>query len=143
MLNMYSPACSPRTKAISSLLREGGSIVINASVARNIGLPGGVVYNSTKGALRTVTRVLALELSERKIRVNAVSPGLIGSDFFDRTGMPEEQIQQFVAQILTSVPLGRVGEPEEVAAVATFLLSDDASYVTGSEYVVDGGLSEV
>ncbi len=130
-------------RSISSLLREGGSILINASVARNVGLPGGVIYNSTKGALRTVTRVLALELADRNIRVNAVSPGPIGSDFFKRTGMPEDQMQQFIEQVLTSVPLGRIGEPEEVAAVAAFLLSDEASYVTGSEYVVDGGMTEV
>ncbi len=130
-------------KAISSLLREGGSVVFNASVARNLGLSGGVIYNSTKGALRTVTRVLAHELAGRKIRVNAVSPGPIGSDFFDRTGMPQEELQQFSEQILSAVPLARFGEPKEVAAVAAFLLSDDSSYVTGSEYVVDGGMSEV
>ncbi|MCZ6837156.1 MAG: SDR family oxidoreductase, partial [Planctomycetota bacterium] len=110
---------------------------------RNVGLPGGIIYNSTKGALRTVVRVLALELAARKIRVNAVSPGPIGSDFFDRTGMPAEQLDPFVEQVLASVPLGRIGEPSEVASVAAFLLSDEASYVTGSEYVVDGGMSEV
>lgn len=130
-------------KEISPFLRDGGSIVINASVARSVGLPGGVIYNSTKGAIRTVARVLALELADRNIRVNAVSPGPIGSDFFDRSGMPKEQLDQFVEEVLASVPLSRVGEPREVAAVATFLMSDDASYVTGSEYVVDGGMTGV
>ncbi len=115
-VNVRGPILHAR--AISPLMREGGSIVINASVARSVALPGGVLYNSTKGAMRTVTRVLALEMADRKIRVNAVSPGPIGSDFYHRTGMTDEQIQQFVEQVLTSVPLGRVGEPKEVAAVA-------------------------
>ncbi|MEO0786712.1 MAG: SDR family oxidoreductase, partial [Pseudomonadota bacterium] len=107
------------------------------------GMAGGSIYNSTKGAMRTVVRVLAREWSGRQINVNAVSPGPIGTDFFNRTGLDEESIEQFSEQILSSVPLGRFGKPEEVAAVATFLLSDDASYVTGSEYVVDGGMSEL
>ncbi len=130
-------------KAISPLMHDGGSIVLTTSVARVLGLPGGILYNSTKGALRTVARVLARELASRNIRVNAVSQDPIGTDFLDRTGMPKEQIQQFAEQILAAVPLGRFGEPKEVAAVAAFLLSDDASYVTGSEYVVDGSMTEL
>ena len=86
---------------------------------------------------------MARELAGRRINVNAVSPGPIGTDFFNRSGLSEEEIKGFGEQILAGVPLGRFGEPEEVAAVASFLLSDDASYVTGSEYVVDGGMSEL
>ncbi|NNJ27397.1 Glucose 1-dehydrogenase 2 [Planctomycetes bacterium LzC2] len=85
--------------------------------------------------------MLAKELADRGIRVNEVSPGPIGTDFFDRTGMPDEQQEEMAEGLKSQVPLGRFGEPEEVAAVACFLLSDDAAYVTGSDYVVDGGLT--
>ena len=129
--------------ALSPLVKDGGNLLLNTSVAQDLGMEGGVIYNSTKGALRTVVRVLAKELSPRKIRVNAVSPGPIGSDFFERTGIPQEQMEQMAAGIQAMVPLNRFGTVDEVAAVALFLMSDDASFVTGAEYVVDGGMTQV
>ena len=132
-----------QAKALGPLLKDNAKVVINTSVVQQMGMEGGAVYSATKGALRPFVRVLAREWAGRGINVNAVSPGPIGTDFFNRTGMADEQIEDFGEQILSQVPLGRFGKPEEVAAVATFLLSGDASYVTGSEYVVDGGISEL
>ncbi|QDS97927.1 SDR family oxidoreductase [Adhaeretor mobilis] len=130
-------------KVLSPLVKEGGALLLNTSVAQDLGMEGGVLYNSTKGAMRTITRVLARELAPRKIRVNAVSPGPIGSDFFDRTGMDDQQQEQMTEQIKSQVPLGRFGEPEEIASAAVFLLSTDASYITGAELTVDGGMNQM
>lgn len=131
------------TKVLSGLLAEGGSVVLNTSVAQDVGMPGMVLYGPTKGALRSVTRVLASELAPRGIRVNAVSPGPISTGFFDRTGMSPEEIEGFAAGVMAQVPLGRFGRPEEVAAAAIFLLSSEASFMTGAEIVVDGGMTQL
>ena len=127
-------------KVLSPLVKDGGNLLVTTSVATYLGMDGGVLYNSTKGAMRTVVRVLANELAGRKIRVNAVAPGPIGTEFFDRTGMEESDQKEMTDSIKEMIPLGRFGEAEEVASVAMFLMSDAASYVTGAEFVVDGGM---
>ena len=128
-------------KALAPLISDGGSVLVTGSVAKLLGMEGGSLYNSTKGATRTISRVLAKELAGRGVRVNELSPGPIGTDFFDRTGMTPEEQKATAEGIQSMVPMGRFGTPEEVAAVACFLLSDDAAYVTGADYVVDGGMT--
>jgi NAD(P)-dependent dehydrogenase (short-subunit alcohol dehydrogenase family) len=132
-----------QAQALAPLMHKGASILFTGSIAASIGVASGAIYSSTKGAVRTLVRSLAAELAPKGIRVNSVAPGPIGTGFFERTGMSEAEINSFSESILRLVPLGRFGEAKEVAAVAAFLLSDDASYVTGSEYVVDGGTSEI
>jgi NAD(P)-dependent dehydrogenase (short-subunit alcohol dehydrogenase family) len=126
------------------LLNDGASIIINTSVASELGMVNGSVYAATKSALRSFTRSLAAELTDRGIRVNAVSPGPINTpDGFARTGLPKEQVEQFVRDIVAKVPMKRIGQPSEIAGAVAFLASSDASYMTGSEVTVDGGFAQI
>jgi NAD(P)-dependent dehydrogenase (short-subunit alcohol dehydrogenase family) len=136
-LNVAGPLFG--AQALVPLMKRGSSILITASAAKDKGLPGAAIYSATKGAVRSMVKGLARELVSKAIRVNSVSPGPIETSFYERGGRPREQLG-FIA---SNNPLGRMGKAEEAAAVAVFLLSDEASYVTGSDYAVDGGEAQL
>ncbi|MDB5311093.1 MAG: dehydrogenase, short-chain alcohol dehydrogenase like protein [Gemmataceae bacterium] len=125
------------------LIADGGSIVLNASVSGSKGREGVSVYSATKAAVRSFARCWAADLRARRIRVNAVSPGSIDTPIFGNGALPPERADEFKANVAATVPLGRMGTPDEVAKAAVFLASDDSSYVTGIELFVDGGLAQV
>jgi len=125
------------------LFQNGGSIILNASVGSSKGFEETSVYSATKAAVRSFARTWTVELRYRKIRVNAISPGPIDTPIFSNLLQNEEQIEQFKMNIVNTVPMGRMGSPDEVAKVALFLASDDSSYITGIELFVDGGLVQI
>jgi NAD(P)-dependent dehydrogenase (short-subunit alcohol dehydrogenase family) len=104
---------------------------------------GASAYSATKAALRSLARTAAAELVGRGIRVNAVAPGPIVTPIFGKTGLPQEAIDEFARDITAKVPMKRLGQPEEVAGAVAFLASKDASYITGVEINVDGGLGQI
>jgi NAD(P)-dependent dehydrogenase (short-subunit alcohol dehydrogenase family) len=125
------------------LFRDGGSIILNASIVSSTASPAFSVYSATKAAVRSFARGWTVDLKDRKIRVNAISPGPIETPGLSSLGQNEEQTPQFKAGLVASVPMGRLGNPDEIAKAALFLASDDSSYVTGIELFVDGGMAQV
>jgi len=101
------------------------------------------VYSATKAAVRSFARTWTVDLKERKIRVNAVSPGPIATPIFGKMGLTAEQQQQFGAQIVEQMPMGRIGNPDEIASAVLFLASSESSFVTGIELTVDGGTAQI
>ena len=126
-----------------SIFTDGGSIILNASIAASKALEARSVYGASKAAVRSFARCWTTELRHRKIRVNAISPGPIETPGFDKPGGTREQIDKFKANAIAAVPLGRMGTPDEVANAAVFLASDDSSYITGIDLFVDGGMAQV
>jgi NAD(P)-dependent dehydrogenase (short-subunit alcohol dehydrogenase family) len=126
------------------LLQPGGSIVLNASIVSTTGSPALSVYSATKAAVRSFARTWSVDLKERKIRVNAISPGIVPTPGYNTSlGMTDEQVDQYVQSSIGNIPLGRAGTTDEIAKAVSFLASDDSSYVTGIELFVDGGLAQI
>ena len=125
--------------AAQQMIQHGGGVIINVtSVHEEIPGPGGVAYDAAKGGLRSITRTLALELAPKGIRINNIAPGMIATPMTADALNDPQKAQQSTQRI----PLGRPGRPQEIANVALFLASDDSSYVTGSSYFADGGLTQ-
>ncbi len=119
------------------------SIILNASITSIKGTPAFSVYSATKAAVRSFARCWSLDLKERKIRVNAISPGVVPTPGYNHLGLTKEQVQGFVDMQLATIPLGRVGTPDEIAKAVVFLASDDSSFVNGIELFVDGGMAQI
>lgn len=125
------------------VLRQGASVILNASSVNSKGVAGGSVYFATKAAVRSLARTLAAELALRGIRVNSVSPGLVPTPFIGKMGLPQEALDGFAKMITGAAPLGRLGKAEEIAPAAVFLASNEAAYVTALDLAVDGGWMNV
>lgn len=121
------------------ILRDGGSVVLNSSITGSKGRPVFSIYAATKAAVRSFARSWTTDLAHRKIRVNVVSPGLVPTPGYDHLGITGEMLDSEIP----SIPLGRVGVPDDIAKAVVFLASDESSYITGIELFVDGGLTQV
>jgi NAD(P)-dependent dehydrogenase (short-subunit alcohol dehydrogenase family) len=125
------------------LLNDGASIIINSSVASESGVADTSIYSATKAAIRSFARTLTAELVGRGIRINVVSPGPIRTPIFGRNGLSQDQIDDVARMLVSKVPMNRFGQPEEVADTVLFLASQEASYITGVDINVDGGMGQV
>ncbi|MDQ0110011.1 NAD(P)-dependent dehydrogenase (short-subunit alcohol dehydrogenase family) [Chitinophaga terrae (ex Kim and Jung 2007)] len=119
-------------------MRDGGTIILLSSISADSGMPGAVVYNASKAALNALGRTLSRELASRRIRVNIVNPGPVETPFLSKANVPAEVT---AGMSMDKVPMGRAGSPAEIAKLVTFLASDNAQFITGAAYNIDGGLS--
>jgi NAD(P)-dependent dehydrogenase (short-subunit alcohol dehydrogenase family) len=130
-------------KHFAPLMKTGAAIVLNTSVNSELGMPGSSAYAASKAAARSLVRTAAAELAAAGVRVNAVSPGPIETPLYGKLGMPPDAVTQFAQSLIARIPMKRFGSADEVAKVALFLASEDSSYMTGEEVVLDGGMTRV
>jgi NAD(P)-dependent dehydrogenase (short-subunit alcohol dehydrogenase family) len=126
-------------KAMPSLIERKGNIVNVSSVTGLRSFPGVLAYCVSKAAIDQLTRCAALEVADKGVRINAVNPGVVVTEIHKRGGMNEDAYATFLEHSKTTHPLGRVGRPEEIAALVAFLASDEAAWITGATYSIDGG----
>jgi len=130
-------------QALLPIFAKGAAIVLNTSINAHIGMPNSSVYSLTKGALLTLAKTISGELVGRGIRVNAVSPGPIATPLYGKLVMSEADSKAMASQVQSQIPVGRFGDASEVAKTVIFLASDEASYIVGSELIIDGGMSNL
>lgn len=136
-INVTAPLL--QLKALSGLLVEGSSVILNASIAGQLAMPNAAVYGATKAAVLSIGRVAAIEWAPRRIRVNTISPGPIDTPIYTKLGMPADAVAEFAKAMQASVPLQRFGSSDEVADLVLFLGSKTSSYITGQDFIIDGG----
>jgi NAD(P)-dependent dehydrogenase (short-subunit alcohol dehydrogenase family) len=128
---------------LAGLLNQRASVILNASAVNAKGVATGSIYFATKAAVRSFARSLAAELGSRQIRVNTLSPGIVRTEFQSKLDLPEEAFEGFIDLVKRTAPLHREGKVEEIANAAIFLASDESSYMTANDLVVDGGYMNV
>lgn len=135
-VNVLGPILATQA-AVKLFGPSGGSIVNISSIVSSMAVPNAAVYSATKGAVDALTRSLAKELGPRKIRVNAINPGMVETEGFHTAGIAGSDTQK---QVEAQTPLGRIGRPQDIAALALFLVSSDSAWITGETFVIAGGL---
>ncbi len=123
------------------ILSDGASVINLSSINAYTGMPNTAIYAASKAAMNSYTRTAATELAPRNIRVNAVNPGPVASGLVGKSGLSDEAINGFATALQNRIPLKRFGKPEDIAKLVVFLASDDASFITGAEYNIDGGIN--
>ncbi len=141
--NALVKGCFFTVQQLLPLLGEGSAIVVNTSVVTEMAMPGASIYGAAKSAVQYLVKSFANEFKDKKIRVNAVSPGPIDTNFFNEADLPADQQEKMAEQILSQVPMNRFGRAEEIAKTVAFLAGPEASYITGHEVQVDGGMVQV